>query len=282
MKATVSRVNKSVTIPLVSDTSGKPVVVRGLGKPSLGIKNTGGINPRFTDQFSGLDQYKLLGRLTGPDAYQDAIRLADLVKSNAAGDPIILNIDSEEFDSDITVAPAAGQQGPLKLSYEPGTKNVVGVDLALTRVGTTNGEEEQIASTPRSAGNGPIELSANGSTVALTKDIAVERSVGRPNSVTRQSVGLDPVYTDKAKSAYDEFELRAQFTDDVVSTINDLVDMFRPKLDRTGVTLNFNGLYGMGELDVVPVSSEAIRFTRKAGQRGISVIPKITLRRIQA
>jgi len=282
MIATLSRLNTTVTIPLVSDTSGTPVVVRGLGKPALSIKNTGSLDPRFVDQFSGLEQYTLSGRFVGQSAHQDAIQLADVVKSNAAGDPIILNIDSDEFDTNITVAPGAGQQGALKLTYEPGTKNVVGVDLALTRVGQTAGEDTQIASTPTASGAGPIELSRDGTTVELSKDIAVERSVGRPSSVTRQSVDLHPTYLDKAKSAYDVFELRAQFTQNAVSTINDLVDMLQPKLDRTGVILNFNGLYGMGEMNVVPIGSEAIRFTRNAGQRGISVTPKISLRRIQA
>jgi len=281
MIATLSRGDTSVTIPLVSDTSGTPVVVRGLGKPALSIKNTGSLDPRFSDQFSGQEQYTLSGRFVGASAHQDAIQLADIIKSTILEEPIILNIDSPEFDSNITVAPGGGQQGPLKLNYEPGTKNVVGVDLALTRVGFIEVESTQIANTPTGSGNGPIELSRDGTTVTLTKDIAVERTVGRPNSVIRASVLKDPKYIDKAKSAFDQFELRAQFTQNAVSTINELVDMFRPKLrGLRGIGLNFNGLYGMGEMRVVPFGSEAIRFTRNAGQRGISVTPKITLRRV--
>ena len=282
MKATISRGSTSVTLPLVSDSTGTPLAVRGLGKPNLNMQNTGGINPRFADQWSGLDSYTLTGRFVGESAYSDAIALADLVKTNGGGEPLILNIDSDEFDSNIEVAPAAGQQSALSLSYEPGTKDVVIIDVSFTRVQGTRGSVVQEAVTPTASGNGPITIAANGQSVELNLDVTVDRGVGRPESSIRKSPQSDPIYTDKAKTAHDEFELTAQVTQNTIPTINDLVDIFRPQLNRTPVTLNFNGLYGMGEMNVVPSGSEAIRFTRNAGQNGISIIPKITLRRVQA
>jgi len=282
MKATISRGSTSVTLPLVSDSTGTPLAVRGLGKPNLNMQNTGGINPRFADQWSGLDSYTLTGRFVGESAYSDAIALADLVKTNGGGEPLILNIDSDEFDSNIEVAPAAGQQSALSLSYEPGTKDVVIIDVSFTRVQGTRGSVVQEAVTPTASGNGPITIAANGQSVELNLDVTVDRGVGRPESSIRKSPQSDPIYTDKAKTAHDEFELTAQVTQNTIPTINDLVDIFRPQLNRTPVTLNFNGLYGMGAMNVVPSGSEAIRFTRNAGQNGISIIPKITLRRVQA
>jgi len=282
MKATISRGSTTVTLPLVSDSTGTPLAVRGLGKPNLNMQNTGGINPRFADQWSGLDSYTLTGRFVGESAYSDAIALADLVKTNGGGEPLILNIDSDEFDSNIEVAPAAGQQSALSLSYEPGTKDVVIIDVSFTRVQGTRGSVVQEAVTPTASGNGPITISANGQSVELNLDVTVDRGVGRPESSIRKSPQSDPIYTDKAKTAHDEFELTAQVTQNTIPTINDLVDIFRPQLNRTPVTLNFNGLYGMGAMNVVPSGSEAIRFTRNAGQNGISIIPKITLRRVQA
>ncbi len=282
MIATISRGDTSVTLPLVDDSSGAPIAIRGLGKPNLNIQNTGGTNPRFVDQWSGLEQFTLVGRFVGPNAYQNALTLADLIKTNGGGEPLILDIDSDEFDANIEVAPGVGQQGPLTLSYEPGTKNVVIVDLALTRVSETIGSVAQETTTPTASGDGPITISAGGTSVALTLDITVDRSVGRPNSTTRKAPNTHPRYIDKAKSAFDEFELTAQVTENTIPTLNDLVDIFRPQLDRSAVTLNFNGLYGMGKMNVVPSGSEAIRFTRNTGQNGISIIPKITLRRVQA
>jgi len=282
MKATISRGDTSVTLPLVEDSTGAPIAIRGLGKPNLNIQNTGSADPRFVDQWSGLDQYTLIGRFVGNNAYSDALSLADLIKTNGGGESLILNIDSDEFDTNIEVAPGVGQQGPLTLSYEPGTKDVVIVDVSLTRVAETLGSVTQDTTTPTATGNGPITISANGQSVELNLEVTVDRTVGRPNSTTRKAPSTDPRYIDKAKSAFDEFELTAQVTQNTIPTINDLVDIFRPQLNRTPVTLNFNGLYGMGEMDVVPSGSEAIRFTRNAGQNGISIIPKITLRRIQA
>jgi len=282
MKATVSRGSTSVSIPLVDDSTGAPIAIRGLGKPNLEIQNTGGANPRFVDQWSGLDQYTLTGRFVGGSAYADAVALADLIKTNGGGEPLILDIESDEFDTNIQVAPGVGQEGPLKLLYEPGNRNVVGVDLSLTRVSETQGSVTQNTTTPTASGSGPITISANGQSVNLDLDISVTRSVGRPNSTTRKAPAQDPRYIDKAKSAYDEFELTAQVTQNTIPTINSLVEIFRPQLTRSPVTVDFNGLYGMGSMDVVPNGSEAIRFTRNAGQNGISIIPKITLRRVQA
>lgn len=285
MKATLTRAGTSVTLPLVSDATGQPVAVRGHGKPNLQIKETGGVNPRFSDNWSGLESHTLVGRLTGNRAYGDAIILGDLIKEYSNGDPLFLDIDSPEYESNIMVAPAGGQQTALTLSYPPGNKDVVIVDLSLTRVSRTKGEPIDTypnADTPAAFGDGPLTLSSTFDSVDLVKNITVDRSVGRPNSVIRRtSTERDPDYVDKAKSTFDEFELSVQFTENSAAKIDSLVDMVRPRLD-TPLSLNFNGLYGMGAMNVVPPGSEAIRFTRNAGQNGISIIPKITLRRVQA
>jgi len=281
MKATLSRDGTSVDVPLVDDSSGAPIAVRGVGKPNLQIKETGSVNPRFSDIFSGIDQYTLVGRFVGENAYDDALTLADLVKSNPPdSDPLLLDIDSDEFDSNIKVVPGAGQEGAITLSYEPGTKNVVIADISLTRVSELTGKISQDAETPRASGNGPIQISDGQTTVDLELDVTVDRSVGRPADVTRRGIGSDPFQIVKSKSAYDEFELSVTYTQDAVATINDLVDLFRPQLQNDPLTLNFNGLYGMGAMNVVPVGSEAIRFARTSGSRGISVIPSMTLRRV--
>jgi len=280
MKATLSRNGTSVDLPLVEDSSGAPVAIRGVGKPNLEIRDTGSVNPRFSDQWSGLDQYTLVGRFYGQDAHSDALTLADLAKTNDPDNPLLLNIDSPEFDSDITVVPGAGQQGAVTLAYEPGVKNVVIADVSLTRVSDIQGSIQQQATTPTASGSGPIQISRGSTTVDLELDVTVDRSIGRPNDTTKRNVDADPYYIAKAKSAYDEFELSVTYTQDTISTINDLVDIFRPQLGRDSLTLDFNGLYGMGAMNVAPVGSEAIRFVRNSGTSGVSIVPKITLRRV--
>jgi len=285
MKATLSRGSTSVTLPLVDDATGQPVAIRGHGKPNLNIKETGGIDPRFQDNWSGLESHTLVGRFVGTSAYQDAITLADMVKGYSHGTPLYLNIDSPEYETNIMVAPAGGQQTAMTLSYEPGSKNVVIVDLRLTRVSVNKAEQIPTypnTNTPTESGSGPLRLSNGVDIVELVKNITVDRSLGRPNSVIRRnSTERDPDYVDKAKSTFDEFELSVQFTDLPAAKIDNLVDLVRPRL-TSPISLDFNGLYGMGSMDVVPNGSEAIRFTRNAGQNGISIIPKITLRRVQA
>jgi len=280
MKATLSRNGTSVDLPLVEDSSGAPVAIRGVGKPNLEIRDTGSVNPRFSDQWSGLDQYTLVGRFYGQDAHSDALTLADLAKTNDPDNPLLLNINSPEFDSDITVVPGAGQQGAVTLAYEPGVKNVVIADVSLTRVSDIQGSIQQQATTPTASGSGPIQISRGSTTVDLELDVTVDRSIGRPNDTTKRNVDTDPYYIAKAKSAYDEFELSVTYTQDTISTINDLVDIFRPQLGRDSLTLDFNGLYGMGAMSVAPVGSEAIRFVRNSGTSGVSIVPKITLRRV--
>jgi hypothetical protein len=280
-EATLSRGNTSVSLPLRADSSGTPICVRSIGKPNLNIQETGSINPRFIDQWSGLEQYTLSGRFDGSNAFSDAITLTDLIKSNGNGDPITLNIDMPDYDSDIPVVPAAGQDAALSTIYNPGWRNYVEVDLSLTRVSEVIAGANQSATTPTTSGSGPIKIERRGDSVELESDIEVTRSVGRPQSVVRKSPSAnDPVYIDKFKTAADSFELGFRQVDNPVSDVNDLVDLFKQQLKRKPLTLDFQGLYGLGAFNVIPDGSESLRHNRQAGWKDSGLVPSVTLRRV--
>jgi len=280
--ATLSRAGTTVEIPLLANSSGVPLCGRDIGKPNLKIQPTGSINPRHIDQWSGLESYTITGRFIGSSAYDDAITLCDLLKSGSNGNQLTLNIDMAEYDTDIPVAPAASQDEAVNIAYEPGRRNQVDVDLGLTRAITQSGPE-QPANTPTASGSGPIQLSYRGTTVDLTEDVTVSRSVGRPKSVVRKASNSQyPNHYDKYKTAYDYFELSAEFNSNTVSQVNDIVDMFSQQLGRNAITLDFNGLYGMGQISVVPDGSGALRHVRPSGQEGTGLIPTIKLRRVLA
>lgn len=280
-QATLERGSTSVTLPLLSDSSGTPLVVRSIGKPNLNVQETGAIKPRHLDQWSGLEQYTLTGRFDGSNAYSDAITLCDLIKTNGNGQPITLNIDMPDYDTDISVVPAAGQDSALSVVYNPGWRNYVEVDLSLTRVSETIGGGDQTATTPTANGSGPIKLSGLRKEVELTSDIEVTRSVGRPKDVVRRAPdSRDPLHIGKFKTAADTFELSFEFSENTVTETNKLVDMFRRQLKRRSLTLDFQGLYGLGAFNVIPDGSEAVRHNRQAGYKSSGLIPSVTLRRV--
>jgi hypothetical protein len=205
----------------------------------------------------------------------------DLIKSNSNGNTLTLNIGMSEFDTDINVVPAAGQDQALTTVYNPGWRNYVEVDLSLTRVSEIVGGADQSASTPTAMGSGPIQIGNGSTTVNLTEGVEVQRSVGRPQSVVRRSPNdLFPIYVDKHKTAFDGFELSFEITESTVSTVNDLVDLFSQKLGRNSLNLNFQGLFGMGSFNVVPTGSGALRAQRVSGEQGTNNVPTIQLRRV--
>lgn len=282
--ATLTRDTTSISIPLIEE-NGQTVQTRDIGHPSLQIQETGNINPRSISQWSVLESYNLLGRFHPghtSDPYQDAIDLANLIKSNSNGQPLMLDLtDLPEHSEKYMVAPAAGQDQALSVAYHPGQREWVDVDLGLTRVSSTQGGSDQPASTPTSTGSGPIVLRYNGVEVPLERDIEVERSVGRPNSTTRKaSNSRYPNYYDRHSTAYEGLELSLQFGSNTVSKVNDLVEMFSQQLGRDYIQLDFQGVYGMGEFACVPDGSGAIRFVRRAGEEGVVITPTISMRRV--
>lgn len=277
---TLSRGSMSIEIPL-EEQAGEILLSSSFGKPEVNIRENGGtLNPRVQDQWSGIQTFELVGKLYD---YQTTHDLADIVKT-ASGTPLTLEIPLDEYPDSVRVASAASQDSAVALTYPAGKRNVVDVKLSLVRAGEVNGVTEQQATTPTATGTGPVQVTANGTTVDLpTADLSLERTVGRPNDVVRrQPQTADPRYESKAKVTSDVFTLGFETVEDIPSTLNALTDnIFRTRLGREGVTLDFNGVLGLGAVDVMPVGSSAFRQVHQAG-KGWVINPVLEFRRILA
>ena len=281
--ATLSRGSTTIELPLLDEGAGAPLIGTDIGKPEAGPQSrSGALDPRWSDNWSQLETYTLAVRFTDRDAYDVSLDLADLIKSHAGDDDLVLDIPLPEFDSNMIVAPAPEQDTAVSFAYDPGQTDWVDVEISLARVEQTLGSGSRSAQTPRATGDGPITLSDGTTTIEFVNGVTVERSVGRPNSVVRRSTGLRPNYITHDKVAFDEFELSAEFLGvGGPSTSNLLMDMVGQPLGRSALTLDFNGLYGIGAMDVVPRGSNALRTVRPSGERHTIVVPSISLRRVR-
>lgn len=281
--ATLSRDGTSVSLPLVDNQSGSPVVGRDIGHPHLNLRSTGFADPRAFDFYNITETYTLTGWLSDEStAYTDAITLADLLKSDGSG-PLTLDIPLDRYGDNMSVVPAAGSETAVSLSYEPGDPWVL-FDVSLTRVSSyvSNVPDDKITTTPTASGTGPIQLTDGSTTVDLDVDVTIERSVGRPNSTLQRSTGdTFPFYIDKAKSAYDAFEISFDATETANQTVQDLKDLVGQKLGKSSLTLDFNGIFGMGAFSVVPPGARAFRDVVPSGYDSVGFVPTLQLRRVQ-
>lgn len=279
-------INKSLTFPVMEE-NGTPLFSVDIGKPELDIYEHGELEPRFNDTRSGLENYTITSQLTGSSAYSDALTLADMLKSRqGGGEELTVQLSGTDIPdayptTKTFVAPAAEQEQALSLTYAPGRKNVVDVELSLSRMNQIRGTANQEATTPTATGTGPITLSDGTTTVSLTEDINISRSVGRPNSVIRSSVSNHPNYIDQRKSAFDGFDIQFQLFDNGPARVVELArDLIQPQLGRSSLTLDFQGVFGMGSFNVIPEGSQAFRYQRNAGQKSIENVPTLSLRRV--
>lgn len=276
--ATLTRGNDSIEIPL-QEEGGEILVSSSFGKPEVDIRRSGGtLDPRTNDQWSGLQNFEIVGKFFDYDSSHD---LADLIKS-ASTDPLELTIPSDLYDDSITVAPSAGSDSALGLNYPAGRRDIVDVSLTLTRVGPVQGVGGQQAQTPRASGSGPVQVRIAGTTVDLpTAGLSLERSVGRPNDVVRRVPSQpDPRYQVKPKVTSDVFTFEFETLDNIPETLNALTDnIFREQLGRGGVTIDFNGVLGLGAIEAIPVGSSPFRQVHQAG-RGWVTVPTLEFRRI--
>ena len=270
------------------EESGSPLFSVDIGKPELNIYENGELQPRFLDTRSLIENYSITSQLTGENAYSNAIQLADIIKSRTGDNGTLTvelngtNIPDAYPTSPTTVAPAAEQERAVEFTYSPGRKNVVDVEAQFTRVGNVNGNANQAASTPTNTeGNGPITISNGATTVELFEDIAITRTVGRPNSTIRGTTRTYPNYTDHRKTAYDAFDIAFQLYENGPAKVVDLAnEILGAPLGRESLTLDFQGLFGLGSFNVIPDGSQAFRFQRVAGQKDIENVPTISLRRV--
>ena len=278
VNATLSRGQESIDLPLELEAN-EILAAITFGAPETDIRESGGtLDPRVNDRWSKAWNAQLEGTIYD---YETAHDLADMVKS-ASTTPLELALPSDVYPDSVTVAPGAGNDTALSLEFPAARRGMVNFQLNLTRVGTVQGSLEQDAQTPRATGNGPVQLRIGSRTIDLpTADLSVERTVGRPNDVVRRRPSVaDPRYVVKPKVASDVFTFSWETLNDIPETLNAITDnIFRQQLGRSGVTVDFNGVLGLGEIEAVPVGSSPFRQVHQAGRGWVSV-PVLELRRI--
>lgn len=276
--ATLSRGGTSVTFPVIGE-AGDPLIARDFGKPEAGFRAVNDPNPRPTqDKLSGSETIRIN---TVIEEYGQAITLANLIKEHSGGDNLVLDVPLDEFDSNIDVFPAAGQKQALQLNYRPGRRDWIEANLSLSRVDALKTTDSGFsADTPTATGTGPITLSDGTRSVSLVNDVTVTRSVGRPNAEVSSRISDFPTVIDHRQSSYDAFEIQLSGVDNAIQTVNNLLSIFRTRRGRDTLTLDFNGLFGMGAFAVRPRGSGALRHVRQSGRDGATnqSVPAIDLR----
>jgi hypothetical protein len=283
VSVTISRGSTSIDIPLL-ESSGTPLFSTDFGKPFANVhQNSGSVNPRVQDRWSAQINHTIMGRFITDDAQSKAIELADLIKGDPAGSTLELSTPFQDYPDPMRVAPQAGNAGCLQINYPQGYTDYVDIQLQLSQISTSINDTSRNVATPTASGNGPIQLIANGNTVELDTDVTVSRSVGRPNDSMTKSLSDLGRYIYKNKVASDNFSLSFQITESIQSKLNTITnDIFRTPLGRSGILLNFNGKFGLGEFRVFPEGSAPIRYQRRAGHgEGQINLPTIDLRVIR-
>lgn len=126
-----------------------------------------------------------------------------------------------------------------------------------------------------------IVISRGSTSITIDNALEFERTVGRPESVVRRAPNQsDPRFIDKRKAATDEFsfsaELKGSNAHSRAETLRESIIL--PPLQRNGLTIDFNGTYGMGSYEVFPFGTTAVRMLTSAGDANVVVLPDITLR----
>lgn len=264
---TVSRGSRSVTFD-VYGTGGSLMVARDTGKPEASLYKTSASTPRFADHRAPMEAYTVVGQLVGSGAYEDARVLAeDIVRPASGGTSATLDLSNiSGLDSE-----TVGFLGPrsVALGYPAGQGEWVSLQLQAVVVDNTIGGTSMGDTGSSGSGSGPVKLDRDGTSITLKKDLDVERKVGRPENTLRHDASDNPYLVDKPRAYSDEFGLRGVWTTNASSEQNTLIeDIVKPPLGYGTLTLDFQGLLGLGSYTVAPVGSKSTRVTWSAGEEG--------------
>lgn len=280
--AIISRGNTSVTIPLLEEPQ-TLTVGRDIGKPNLKTFAVGREDPVIMDSLSATDNWTITGLLSGANAYSDAKTLAEDIIKPRFSSALELDLSSLPSKSKYDVVPATGSA--LALSYRPGERNLVGVQLSLAGVDEAIGGPQQSQTYPSPDNGQGVKIDLSGTSVTLTSDLTVKRTVGRPDVKLQPNPSSLPIGVDRNKPATDTFEISGRLTGNSAESNAQTLeeDILRKDLGSGGLTLHFqSGLFGLDAYPVAPTGSQAGRTTFSTAQTGEVNVPKLNLRVISA
>lgn len=277
---TLTRGNTSVTFDIIGRGTDL-LVSRDVGKPNLNINEVGREDPRAQDYWSALSVWTIIGLLTGDTAYDDAQTLAESIIKPRLSSALQVDLSTITDLSTYDVVPNGASA--LTLTYQPGERDFVDVQLQLVEIDTVNGGSQEIAATITPDSGTGLKIERPGiDELVIDVDESVTRTVGRPGAeVDRQPSEL-PRYIDKNAPAEDVFEISAELTGGISESNTLIEDILRPHLGSGALRLHFlSNLYSLDAYDVVPVGSQAARSqVGEAGTTGSIRNPKIALRTV--
>lgn len=276
---TVSRSGTSVTIEALEDGGGNPLVSRDVGKPNLEVSSVGFEDPITNDSLSSQSLFTVVGRLTGSSAYSDAKTLAEsIIKPRlSTGTPVQLDLSNLPNRSTYDTAPS--QQQSLVLTYPPGMRNNVQVQLTLQEGENFFGGSLSTQSYGSPDSGSGVKFDDGTNTVTLSSDLEVKRTVGRPATEAKATTNELPDLDDKSDPASDVFELTGQFTgansESDTKTLEETI--IRQQYGYGELDLHFlDNLYSLDKYPVMPDGSQALRTSFQSADTG--VVPLDTLK----
>lgn len=280
--AVLSRGATSVSIPILGE-GGDLAIARDVGKPTAEEYPVGQTSPHVEDNKNASDAWTVTGLLEGPTAYADARTIAeDIIKPRVeSGTPIQLDLSA--LPNRGTYKVAAHTASAATLTYTPGRRQLVGVQLSLSVISDAfGGTQPSVADQSPDAGDG-IKLDRNGTSVTLAVDQTLTRKVGRPESQLHEQPADLPRLIDKNAPASDIFELDGALVDGNATANAQTLEetIVRGRLGDDPLTLHFlDNLYGLGAYNVVPNGSQALRTTTDVGETGVVRVPKLALKTV--
>lgn len=281
--ATLSRGGTSVDIPLIEDPN-TLVMARDIGKPTQKIRDVGREDPVIMDSLNANDNWTIAGILHGSNAYSDAKTLAETIIKPRLSSALTLDLSDLPNKSSYSVVPTL--ESSLRLTYVPGIRKLVGVQLSLATVdsvaNTSSDQNSQSYSSPDS-GSG-IKLARSSNSVTLTNNLEVTRTVGRPGITLNPNPATLPIAIDQNRPATDRFEISGDLTsssaESNATTLEE--DVLRQQLGSGDLTLHFlDNLFSLDAYPVTPDGSGAGRTTFQSGQIGQVGVPSLKLRVIE-
>lgn len=279
--AVLSRGGTSVTIPILQSGS-TLAIARDVGKPNMNVREVGREDPLTQDNLSAGDSFLVTSILIGSDAYSRAKTIAeDLIKARPdTGSPLDLDLSDLPGKSSYDVAAATGQA--CVLNYVPGRVDMVGVQMVLQVIsGVTGGTQQTQTYSDPDAGSG-VKIDRGGTSVTLTEDISLTRTVGRPATELHPVPGDLPRLVDRNDPASDLLELSGELSSGATAeTLEETIT--RARLGSDTLTLHFLGnLWGLDAYPVVPDGSQSLRTAFYTGETGRIRVPKLAYRVVEA
>lgn len=271
--------SESVTLSVVNNRDGL-AVARDVGKPNINLYETGTEDPQPQDNLSALDNFTVIGELSGSSAYSDAQTLVeDIIKRRPqSSDKIQLNLTDLPSGQTHDVAAIADQA--VRVTYNPGVRQRVLVQLSLQVVDSVNGGTQTAQSNLSPDAGSGVKITDGSNPVTITNDLSVTREAGRgAGNVVGQPSDL-PVYFDLNKPAIDTFEisgeLRGVTAESDAQTLEET--LVRARQGTSSLELHFLGNeYGLDAYPVMPSGSRSLRTTFSVGETDTIAIPTLNL-----